>query len=489
MKTTSSNKLTLKAKWGYSFGEYFYTYTVMLFLTFFVFFLTDTVGINPALAGTIYMIGMIWDAITDPTLGLVADNYSWKSGRRRTPFMKLAIIPTCILTVLMFINVDFSQTGKIIYYTLAVVGYYTFATTFYISYQALGAEMTSDLDERGSLMAIRAGILGLSSAIATAGHLYFLDFFTAKFNSEATGWIISIVLLCLVALILGIICIITTKPYERIVHNKHSGAKKKRVNFFMELGSVFKNKPFLHVALVTFACCLAAYGSIAMLMYYFTYYAGMTAAETSIAFLITGASGMATLSLGSYVMKKFERRDSYLLLMGGFLLTFIVLYLLGPGNKIGTYLAMILWGYGWMCLWTVVYTLIADVTVVDEYLTGKQREGTYYGIVQLFLKAGSGVIIWISGIILEKGGYVANVAQGESSLRAIKLVNAGIPILVLVISMVIMYFYPLNRKTYDAIVKAIELRKQGDSSIEIHGLTVGSGRINVVTTNSKTNIS
>ena len=53
---------------------------------YFLYFLTDIVGISPALAGTVFMIGRSWDAITDPAIGLISDRTKTRWGRRRPYF-------------------------------------------------------------------------------------------------------------------------------------------------------------------------------------------------------------------------------------------------------------------------------------------------------------------------------------------------------------------------------------------------------------------
>ncbi|MEX0326493.1 MAG: MFS transporter, partial [Puniceicoccaceae bacterium] len=39
-------------------------------------------GVSPALIGTVMMVMRIWDAITDPIMGFISDNWRGKWGRR-----------------------------------------------------------------------------------------------------------------------------------------------------------------------------------------------------------------------------------------------------------------------------------------------------------------------------------------------------------------------------------------------------------------------
>ncbi|MCP4577689.1 MAG: MFS transporter, partial [Deltaproteobacteria bacterium] len=93
----------MKIKLGYGVcdmgGNLFFTVIAFLFLNY----LTDTVGINPGLAGMVIMIGKIWDAITDPMVGYLSDRTKSRWGRRR-PYIFFGSFPLFAGMVLMFTN-------------------------------------------------------------------------------------------------------------------------------------------------------------------------------------------------------------------------------------------------------------------------------------------------------------------------------------------------------------------------------------------------
>ncbi|NBI64866.1 hypothetical protein D3Z38_17950 [Clostridiales bacterium] len=70
-----------------------------VFSFFFLFFLTDIAGVSPAIAGTISLIAVLWDAITDPIIGFISDNLRSKYGRRR-PMMIVSSVPYAVCTFL-----------------------------------------------------------------------------------------------------------------------------------------------------------------------------------------------------------------------------------------------------------------------------------------------------------------------------------------------------------------------------------------------------
>ena len=97
----SAQKLTLKTRIGYGIGDIsicLYWSGVGLYL---LYFYTDVVGISPALAGVIYGIGMMWDALTDPFMGYLAERTRTKWGVYR-PYILFGNLPLAISFFLLF---------------------------------------------------------------------------------------------------------------------------------------------------------------------------------------------------------------------------------------------------------------------------------------------------------------------------------------------------------------------------------------------------
>lgn len=54
--------------------------------TYFLFFLTNALKLQPVMAGLIITLGMIWDGVNDPLLGYYAINHRFKNGEMSRPF-------------------------------------------------------------------------------------------------------------------------------------------------------------------------------------------------------------------------------------------------------------------------------------------------------------------------------------------------------------------------------------------------------------------
>ena len=85
MKT---NKMTPMVKLGYASASFGDAATYSFVNTFLLFFLTTVAGIKPAAAGTIIIVGSVWNTIINPVIGYLSDNCASKWGRRR-PFLAI----------------------------------------------------------------------------------------------------------------------------------------------------------------------------------------------------------------------------------------------------------------------------------------------------------------------------------------------------------------------------------------------------------------
>ena len=84
-------------------------------------------GLDPAFAGFVLMLGAMWDAVSDPTVGVISDRFKSRWGRRR-PFLLGVALPFGLITWLLFTDFGFGALGTKLYVCLGIVAYYTAAS-------------------------------------------------------------------------------------------------------------------------------------------------------------------------------------------------------------------------------------------------------------------------------------------------------------------------------------------------------------------------
>ena len=96
-------KLNLKTKLAYGAGDLGPAITANISVFFLLVFFTNVAGIPAGLAGSILMVGKIWDAVNDPFVGVLTDKTESKRWGRRLPWLLYGAIPFGIFFFLQWI--------------------------------------------------------------------------------------------------------------------------------------------------------------------------------------------------------------------------------------------------------------------------------------------------------------------------------------------------------------------------------------------------
>lgn len=147
-------KLKLKEKAGYGFGDFASSMFWKMFSVYLLFFYTDVFGISAAVVGTMFLVTRIFDGLNDPIMGIIADRTNTKWGKFR-PYLLWMAIPFALFGILTFTTPDLATSSKIVYayvtYCLMMIVY----TAVNVPYASLLGVMTSNLKDRTSLASFR----------------------------------------------------------------------------------------------------------------------------------------------------------------------------------------------------------------------------------------------------------------------------------------------------------------------------------------------
>lgn len=113
--------------------------------------------------------------------------------------------------------------------------------------------------------------------------------------------------------------------------------------------------------------------------------------------------------------------------------------------------------------WTLYYSMMYDISEVDEFVNGKRREGSITSIMSFCQKLGSAVALQVVGVILQIGGYDASAeVQTEGALQSIMQLNTLIPGIIGILGAVIMFAYPLDGKRFAKLKAALAAKNNGE---------------------------
>jgi GPH family glycoside/pentoside/hexuronide:cation symporter len=156
MNKRSSTPLSLWIKLLYGSGDWGISSVGMMRSIFYAIYLTDVVGLEPRLGSFGALVGIVWDAVNDPIIGMISDRLQTRWGRRR-PFLLWFAIPFGLSFVMLWSAPNWdSQMALLIYVTITFMIADTLQTLIAVPFMSLTPELTHDYDERTTLTSYRS---------------------------------------------------------------------------------------------------------------------------------------------------------------------------------------------------------------------------------------------------------------------------------------------------------------------------------------------
>ena len=264
---------------------------------YYLFFLTEVLHLSMSIAGTILSLGIVWDAINDPLVGLFAVNHRFKNGERVRPFALYSAVPWAITVVLIFTNFHASQTITIV---IASVGYFLFEllyTATDIPYNCMAGLATDSDSERRSLNVHRNIGSCVGTAIGAVACFPLLNLFGALDDDGNLNPATGSRGFLLTAMVMAVICIggclihyFTTK--ERVMPPEENEEKVGLLHIFKVL---YSYRPFVLNTVYILFYGIINLSLLTCLTYYCTYVRGSSDDVTMIEAAYLVASLVTTL--------------------------------------------------------------------------------------------------------------------------------------------------------------------------------------------------
>jgi GPH family glycoside/pentoside/hexuronide:cation symporter len=438
----SGAKLPIRTKLGFGVcdlgGNLFFT--AMGFWS--IYYLTDVVGIGAGQAGAAVMVGKLWDAVTDPMMGYISDRTRSRWGRRR-PYLLFGAVPLLLTMWFFFTKPAISgEAALAVWAAVALMLLNTAYTVVNIPYSSLTPELTDDYHERSSLNGFRFGFAVFGTILGAAAVQPLVGLFATKpAGFSATG------------LVLGAVMAATALTTAFSVREKdHSKTELPKDGFFATYAAVFRNKPYV-ILLLTYALNLTGLTFIQTILVYYTKYIYGDEGLTTAAMIALLLVAMACIPISVLVSKRLGKKRTYQISFALMASACAAIFLFGHTLGPKFFIAMMVYagagvGFGYVPPWAMV----PDTVEYDAKRTGKRKEGAFYGMWTFTSKVGTSLALFATGIILNWGGYVADAVQSEAGKLAIRLIVGPIPVAILIAAIVLIQFYPLDEKAYNAIL-------------------------------------
>ncbi|MDP5339277.1 MAG: MFS transporter [Nodularia sp. (in: cyanobacteria)] len=462
-------KLDLKTKLAYGAGDFGPAITGNISIFFLLVFFTNVAGIPAGLAGSVLMIGKIWDAINDPIIGVLSDRTKSRRWGRRLPWMLYGAIPFGVIFFLQWIVPRFSadQSSNIwpLFWYYVAIGLLSqvFYTVVSLPYTAMTPELTQDYDERTSLNSFRF-------AFSISGSILSLILAQIIFStiSDREQQYLVLAAICAVISVLSIyVCIFGVRDRVLAFEAKRTQAEQPvSIPFFEQLKIVFSNGPFLFVIGIYLFSWLGVQVTATTIPYFVINCMGLKDSDVPTVMIAVQGTALLMLFVWSALSKKIGKKVVYFLGMSFWIIAAGGLFFLQPGQIGLMYLMAVMAGVGVSTAYLVPWSLIPDVIDLDEYRTGQRREGIFYGFMVLLQKLGLALGIFLVGNALQAAGFQATIAgqaipiQPESALTAIRITVGPLPTIFLICGLFLTYFYPITREMHAEIMMKLKARQE-----------------------------
>jgi GPH family glycoside/pentoside/hexuronide:cation symporter len=154
-------------KVGYSVGDFGANLVIQTVGIYLMFFFTDVFGIVPALAGAIFLYSKMWEAVSNPLMGVISDHTDTRWGKKR-PYLLFGAVPLGAAVFLLFFSPAVAPGLR---FTWGLVTFLIFCTTLTVvnvPYLAITPTLTLDFNERSVVTGIRAAF-AIGGALVAAG--------------------------------------------------------------------------------------------------------------------------------------------------------------------------------------------------------------------------------------------------------------------------------------------------------------------------------
>jgi GPH family glycoside/pentoside/hexuronide:cation symporter len=444
-------RLTLMRAIAYGLGDLGTAMAANILVFFLLPFFTTVAGIPAGLAGSLILIGKVWDAINDPLIGMLSDRTHHPFGRRRI-WMAWGSAPLALSFILLW-WIPLPGWGLWLYYAIALLLFHTFYTAVNLPYAALMPELSHDYDERTSLTNIR---FAFSIAGSLISGILFLPVVNLWSPDRAAGHLGGGILWALLGLSSLWICILATPEPPR--------PPQISPPIWQEIRTVFANPSYRYVVGIYLCAWLGVQFTASIIPFFITYWMGLPDIWISYVILAVQGTAFVMLFVWNRLCRITDKKIVYLLGMGLWLIAQGGLFLVQPGETPLMLVLAILAGMGVSVAYLIPWAMIPDVIDADELVTGQRREGVYYAFMVFLQKLGLALGLQGIGWILEGAGFISSIAaeappvQPDSALWAIRLAIGPIPALALSLGMILAVFYPLSRRRHAEIRQALANR-------------------------------
>jgi len=394
------------------------------------------------------------DFSSDPMVGYLSDRTGHQMGRRRI-WLLGSIIPIGAIFIMVFSPpAALTGTALIVWMAVGVIGFYSATTLFMVPHMSLGAELTPNYHERSRLYGLRHAAFTTGSILALVSMQLFIN---AEQEGEAairkTAFELSVVAAFVTP---GLIIYAVIKLRERADFQGRVGARP--LGAFKD---VWQNPHARLVLIVTFIENIGSAVIGILTLYVAQYVVGRPSLAPAVILAYMIPSSMSV-PIWLPLSRRFGKIRLWMFSMiltglsfGGML---ALPFLIGDTQVALFFVLAAFAGHAAGCGGTISPSIQSDIIDYDEYLTGERKEGSYFAAFNFVYKSAIGVMILITGYVLQFAGFVPNEEQTMFVKLAIMSLYGLFPLVCYLIGAAVFTRFKLDEAEHQRIRADLDSR-------------------------------
>lgn len=424
-------KLPFSTKFAFGFGQLGEAMFLGLTLVFVPIFYNQAIGLAAELVGIALFVGIFADAISDPLIGSISDRWRSKRFGRRHPFLFVSAPPLALCLYMLFqppaaliavpVGATLPDQWPLFFWMAGWLLLGRFFLTFYvIPHLALGAELSTDYDERASVYSFNA-MFGFFFG-PMVGFVAWTWFFAGESVRASDGAMVAgqlnpanyqnVAILAAVAIVLGVwVCaFFTLRHVKRLPQPPADLPPFRFKTVFVEVYGAFRNRSYLYLMAGYFFLSLTLGHAESTNTIMYTFYWEFVPDEIRWFSFYAMAGFVAGAFMAPILIRKIQKRPLVILSVLGYAIVHPAPYLLRmlglwPENDAMLLLPMMLtWTllatYCLGSLTVCVMSMLADLVDEHQLTSGRRQEGIFYSARVFFAKASNSVAAFLAGITL-----------------------------------------------------------------------------------------
>jgi GPH family glycoside/pentoside/hexuronide:cation symporter len=441
--------------------------------TFLLFYLTAVCGMSGSAAGSVFLLSLVIDALLDPFIGRMSDNWNSRWGRR-LPFMAAAVIPMAVSVLLMF-SLPRQLSGIALFaYVLGLnVSLRVSLSVFALPHSALTAELTHDYAERSVVSAYRAVFIVIGTAAAMAPPFLFI--FNDPDGLQSRGaypWLGAWFAVLVTGF--GIVCLLGIARRVLSLDSSQRGAAQGHIGFFADLLQLFRNPSFVPLLVGAVLVLIGQGAASALNLHAYRFFWKLPSALIQLPLLVIPIGMVIGTFAANLLLKRIEKREGVVVAVAitavfpSALTVAALVGLVSPGSPLSIGLVVVngmLFGACGVTSFICFFSMLADAVDEHDLLYGVRREALYTAALMIGAKAASGIGAFLAGSGLQLIGFAAvPAATGAVSVSAETVVGLGVlwgpgAALVILSSIPFLRRYRVDRAHHAVILAALASRK------------------------------